>query len=160
MNKLGLKQTLLLQLKPRHCVQDGLAADHPRATKPTTWFLEVRSFSSAPMSSPRFDHSGSYRQMLVTEGIRRRLELVIDDLDSVSELYSSQHLWQLVGTIEPTPAFLGPLDQLEHHRKRSLVREAAFRTDRPVPHGCKRTFYRVRCSQVLPVFGGEIIECE
>jgi|SRR4051794_9854193 len=51
MNKLGLKQTLLLQLKPTHCVQDGLAADHPRATKPTTWFLEVQSLSSARMSS-------------------------------------------------------------------------------------------------------------
>jgi hypothetical protein len=30
-------------------------------------------------------------------------------------------LWQLVVAVEPTPAFLGALDQLEHHRQRGLV---------------------------------------
>jgi hypothetical protein len=43
-------------------------------------------------------------------------------------------------TVEPTPAFLSAVDKLEHHRKCSLVREAAFRTDRAMPHGRKRAF--------------------
>src|SRR5438067_13307059 len=57
-------------------------------------------------------------------------------------------------------AFLRRIDQLEHHRERRLVREAALRADRAVPHGGKGALDRVRGPEVFPVFGGEIVERE
>ena len=69
-------------------------------------------------------------------------------------------LGQLVVAIEPAPAFLRRIDQLEHHGERRLVREAALRADRAVPHGGKGALDRVRGPQVFPVFGGEIVEGE
>jgi hypothetical protein len=40
---------------------------------------------------------------------------------TVVKLHTLIQLWQLVVAIEPTPAFLGALDPLEHHRKRGPV---------------------------------------
>src|SRR3954453_6778479 len=40
------------------------------------------------------------------------------------------------------------------------VLQECLREESPGVMVVLRTFYRVRCSQVLPVFGGEIIECE
>jgi hypothetical protein len=37
----------------------------------------------------------------------------------------------------PAPAFLRRIDQLEHHGERRLIRQAALRADRAVPHGGK-----------------------
>src|SRR5205814_8438614 len=47
-------------------------------------------------------------------------------------------------TIEPAPAFLRRIHQLEHHRERRLIREAALRADRAMPHGGKSALDRVR----------------
>jgi hypothetical protein len=62
--------------------------------------------------------------------------------------------------IEPAPAFLRCVDELEHHRERRLIREAALRADCAVPHGGKGALDRVRGPQVFPMFGGEIVEGE
>jgi hypothetical protein len=69
-------------------------------------------------------------------------------------------LGQLVVAIEPAPAFLRCIDELEHHGERCLVREAALRADRAVAHGGEGALDRVRDPQVFPVFGREIVECE
>ena len=69
-------------------------------------------------------------------------------------------LGQLVVAIEPAPTFLRRIDQLEHHGERRLIREAALRPDRAVPHGGEGALDRVRGPQVFPVFGRKIIECE
>src|SRR4051794_13295372 len=50
-------------------------------------------------------------------------------------------------TIEPAPAFLRRIHQLEHHRERRLIREAAFRADSAVPH-----------AKVLSI-GFEVLRC-
>ena len=49
-----------------------------------------------------------------------------DDLYSVGEFHTCDQLWQLVVTIEAAPAFLRGLDELEDHRERGFVGEAAF----------------------------------
>ena len=91
-------------------------------------------------------------------GFRERR--VGSDFDPVGEPDTLNELGQLVVAIEPAPAFLGGLDQLEHHRERRLIREASFRAGCAVPHGGKGAFERVRGPQVFPVFGGEIVEGE
>ena len=80
--------------------------------------------------------------------------------DPVGEPDTLNELGQLVVAIEPPPTFLGGIDELEHHCERRLVREAALRADRAVPHGGKGALDWVRGPQVFPVFGGEIVECE
>src|SRR3954453_15190071 len=82
------------------------------------------------------------------------------DFDPVGESDTLNELGQLIVAIEPTPAFLRSIDQLEHHRQRRLVREAALRADRAVSHGGKGAFDRVRGPQVFPVFGREIVKRE
>jgi len=82
------------------------------------------------------------------------------DFDPVGEPDGLNELGQLFVAIEPAPAFLGRIDQLEHHREGRLIREAALRADRAVPHGGKGALDRVRGPEVFPVFGGEIVECE
>src|SRR4051795_6830565 len=82
------------------------------------------------------------------------------DLDPVGESDTLNELGQLVVAIKPAPAFLGGIDQLEHHRERRLVRQAALRTDCAVPDGGKGALDRVRGPQVFPVFGGKIVEGE
>ena len=82
------------------------------------------------------------------------------NFDPVGKPDTLNELGQLVVAIEPTPAFLRRIDQLEHHRERRLVREASLRADRAVPHGGKGALDRVRGSEVFPVFGGEIVEGE
>jgi hypothetical protein len=82
------------------------------------------------------------------------------DLDAVGELYTLDQLRQLVVASEPMPVFLRGVGQLEDHGERGLVREAAFRSDGPMPHGREGAFDRVGRSQVLPVLGGEVVEGE
>ena len=82
------------------------------------------------------------------------------DFDPVGEPDTLNELGQLVVTIEPAPAFLCRIGELEHHGERRLIREAALRADRAVPHGGKGALDRVRGPQVFPVFGGEIVKCE
>ena len=82
------------------------------------------------------------------------------DLDPVGEPDTLNELGQLVVAIEPAPAFLSRLDELEHHRERRLIRQAALRADRAVTHGGKGALDRVRGPEVFPVFGREIVECE
>ena len=48
-----------------------------------------------------------------------------DDLDAIGEGDTADHL-QVVVTIEPPPAFLGGLSQLENQGERGLVRQAAL----------------------------------
>ena len=83
-----------------------------------------------------------------------------DDLDSVGKLHTCDQLWQLVVAIEATPAFLCGLDELEHHRERGLVGEAALRSDRAMPHRGERALDRICAAQVLPMLGGEVVEGE
>src|ERR1700693_6144796 len=59
------------------------------------------------------------------------------DFDPVGEPDTLNELGQLVVAIEPAPVFLRRIDQLEHHGERRLIREAALRADRAVPHGGK-----------------------
>jgi hypothetical protein len=82
------------------------------------------------------------------------------DFDPVGEPDTLNELGQLVVAIEPAPAFLRRIDQLEHHRERRLIQEAALRADGAVPHGSKGALDRVRGPQVFPVLGGEIVEGE
>ena len=77
------------------------------------------------------------------------------NFDAVGEPDALNELGQLVVTIEPAPAFLRRIHQLEHHRERRLIREAAFRADRAVPHGRKGALDRVRGPEVFPVFVGK-----
>ena len=61
-----------------------------------------------------------------------------DDLDSVGEHHTCDQLWQLVVAVEAAPTFLRGLDELEDHRERGVVREAALRADRAVSHRGER----------------------
>ena len=83
-----------------------------------------------------------------------------DDFDPVGEPDTLNELGQLVVAIKSTPTFLCSIDELEHHRERRLVREAALRADRAVPHGGESALDRVRGPQVFPVLGREIVEGE
>jgi hypothetical protein len=67
-------------------------------------------------------------------GLGLRRGLLGGDLDAVGELHTLDHLWQLIVAVEAAPAFLCGLDEFEDHGERGLVREAAFRPDRAVPH--------------------------
>ena len=49
------------------------------------------------------------------------------DLQSVAELGAENDFRQLVMSVEAAPAFLGGLNELEDHRERRGVREAALR---------------------------------
>ena len=98
-------------------------------------------------------------------GIRRRRfglagRRVGGDFDPVGEPDTLNELGQLVVAIEPPPAFLRRIDELEHHGERRLVRQAALRADRAVPHGGEGALDRVRGPQVFPVFGREVVEGE
>src|SRR5207302_376367 len=88
------------------------------------------------------------------------LSLRSDDLDSVGELYTEDNFRQLVVAIEATPAFLGGFGKLEDHGERGLVGETSLGAHGAVAHGCKRTFDDVGRAQMLPVFGGEVVEGE
>ena len=82
------------------------------------------------------------------------------DFDPVGKPDPLNELGQLIVAIEPAPAFLRRIDELEHHGERRLIREAALRADCAVAHGGKGALDRVRGPQVFPVFGGEVVECE
>ena len=73
---------------------------------------------------------------------------------SIGEFHTENQFWQLVVSIEAAPTSLRRFDELEGHRERGAVRQAALRTARTVAHGCERAFNRVRRAQVLPVLGG------
>ena len=62
--------------------------------------------------------------------------------------------------IEAAPVFLGALDQLEPHGEGRSVREATFGSDGSVADGRERALDRVGRSQVFPVLGREVIECQ
>ena len=83
---------------------------------------------------------------------------IAGDFDPVVESDTLNELGQLVVAIEPAPAFLCGIDELEDHRERRPVREAALGADRAVAHGGKGALDRVRGPQVFPVFGGEIVK--
>ena len=67
----------------------------------------------------QFERDRSYRQILVTTGPVRRRRLwadgqsVGDDLDPVVECHTKNEFWQLVVSVEPSPAFLCALEQLK-----------------------------------------------
>ena len=66
------------------------------------------------------------------------------DFDPVGEPDALNELGQLVVAIEPPPVFLRRIDELENHGERRLIRQAALRADRAVPHGGKGALDRVR----------------
>ena len=106
----------------------------------------------------------SYRRFLVTAersgggGCGLTVGRLGDDLDPVGEFHTLNDLWQLVVAVEPAPAFLRAVDQLEDHGERGPVREAALRADRAVAHGGEGAFDGVRRAQVFPVLGREVVE--
>src|SRR3954471_6704072 len=63
-------------------------------------------------------------------------------------------------TVEPSPALLGGLGQLEDHGERGLVRQAALRAHRAMADRHERALHWVRGPSVLPVLGGEVVEGE
>src|SRR5208282_330399 len=79
------------------------------------------------------------------------------DLKSIDEFHTLDDLWQLVMAVEPAPAFLSALDQLEDHGERGLVREAALRADRPMADRREGALDRVRGPQVLPMLDREVV---
>ena len=83
-----------------------------------------------------------------------------DDLAPVGKLHTSNDLWQLVVAVKATPGLLRAFDQLEDHGERGPVREASLRADRPVSDGREGAFDRIRRTQVLPMFGREVVEGE
>jgi hypothetical protein len=84
----------------------------------------------------------SYRQMLVTEGIRRQrlVSLRSDDLDTVGELYTEYDFRQLAVAVEPPPTFLGSLGELEDHGERGLVRETSLGSHRAMAAPSQTSF--------------------
>jgi hypothetical protein len=57
-----------------------------------------------------------------------------DNLNSVSEPYTQYDFRQLAVAVEPSPTFLGSLDEFEQHRERGLIREASLGSHRAVAH--------------------------
>ena len=72
-----------------------------------------------------------------------RLVVGDGDLQPVVEFDTSYDLGQLVWPVEPAPAFLSGLDQLEDKRQRRLIRQAALGANRAMAHGGKGAFNRV-----------------
>ena len=72
-------------------------------------------------------------------------------LHPVTDFDTSYDLGQLVWSIEPAPAFLSGLNQLEDERQRRLVRQAALGANGATAHGGKGAFNRGRDAKVLPV---------
>ena len=72
------------------------------------------------------------------------MSFVADDLDAVGEGDATDHLRQVVMPIEPSPAFLGGLGQLEDQGEGGLVRQAALGAHRAVADRRERAFNRVR----------------
>ena len=66
-----------------------------------------------------------------------------DDLDPVVECHTEDEFWQLVVTIETTPAFLRGFKQLEDHRERRPIGPATLRSDGAVAHGSEGAFNRI-----------------
>lgn len=72
-----------------------------------------------------------------------RLVIGSCDLQPIVEFDTSNDLGQLVWPIEPAPAFLRGLDQLEDERQRGFVRQAALGANCAMAHGGKGAFNRV-----------------
>ena len=84
---------------------------------------------------------------------RQRLDLAINDLDSVGELYTEDDFRQLIVTVETRPTFSH--GELEDHGKRGLIDRHLFvRTVRwwIVANELSMTVV------VFPVFSGEVVE--
>jgi Transposase C of IS166 homeodomain/zinc-finger binding domain of transposase IS66 len=81
-----------------------------------------------------------------------------DDLDPVVECHTKNEFWQLVVSIETSPAFLCALKQFEDHCERGSVGQTALRPDRAVAHGGEGAFNRIGGPQVFPVLGREVVE--
>ena len=61
--------------------------------------------------------------------------------------------WQLIVTIETTPAFLRGFEQFEDDGQRRPVGQASLRLDRAVAHGSEGAFNGIGRPQVFPVLG-------
>ena len=72
-----------------------------------------------------------------------------DDLDAVGEGYTKNDLRHLLVAIEPSPAPLGGLGQLEDHGERGLVRQAALSAHGAVADGREGALDRVRNQYVV-----------
>ena len=81
-----------------------------------------------------------------------------DDLDPVVECHTENEFWQLVVSVEPSPAFLCTLKQFEDHSQRCAVGQAALRSDRAVAHGGKGAFNWIGRPHVFPLRGREGVE--
>jgi hypothetical protein len=61
-------------------------------------------------------------------------------------------------SVEPSPAFLCALEQLEDHGERGPVGQTALRSDGAVAHGGEGAFNGIGSPQVFPVLGREVVE--
>src|SRR4051812_2735673 len=72
------------------------------------------------------------------------LSVSADVLDPIGERDTADHLRQVVMTIEPSPALLGGLGQLENQGERGLVRQAALGAHRAMADRRERALDWVR----------------
>jgi len=83
---------------------------------------------------------------------------VLKLLDPVFELNPLNDFWQSICAAELSPFLLRWHHQLEGHRHRCFAVQAAPGLAGPVPHGGEDTLDGVGGSDVLPMFGWEVIE--
>lgn len=79
-------------------------------------------------------------------------------LDAVAEFNPLDDFGQSVLTVEFAPFLLGGQHQLVGHRQCRLAAEAAFGLGGSMPDGGEGALNGVCRPDVLPVFGGEVVE--
>jgi len=77
---------------------------------------------------------------------------------SISKLDVVHDQLQLVEPLDPLPAFLGGLEQLEHHRQRGVPGAAGATPFGSQSHCREGGLNRVCCPKVNPVRGWKIVE--
>ena len=81
-------------------------------------------------------------------------------LDAIAEFNPFDDLGEAALAVELAPFLLGGQHQLVGHGQRGLAAEAAFGFGGSVADGGEGAFDGVRCPDVLPVFGREVVEGE
>jgi DNA invertase Pin-like site-specific DNA recombinase len=82
------------------------------------------------------------------------------DLDAVAEADTLDDLRQLVLALQAAPCPGSRHDELEDHQPGSVLRQRTLGSDGAVPDGGEHTLDRVRCPQMVPVLGWEVVEGE
>ena len=83
-----------------------------------------------------------------------------DDLDAVLEFDALDDFGQLIFALRSSPCFCSGVDQFEDHELGGLRRQGSLRPHGSMPHRREHALDRIRCPQMIPVFGGEVEEGE